>query len=290
LNSRWILYYAGLGFDVLTYKTVRTRHRASFEPPNLLPVTANALEHEGSEIDAGSGDGGVHSWAISFGMPSKDPAVWQEDVARARKGMQQGQVLVVSVVASPERDWSMEQVAADFAQCARWAADAGAHAVEANFSCPNVCSKEADLYLDAEASRLIAFSMRAAVPELPLILKIGLFQRRYQAEALVRAVSPFVNALSTTNSISAKVRGQFSGLRRGIGGACITGRCMEELQMLREIVEDTASPLELIGVGGVMKAGDVQDRLAAGAHHVQLATAAMLDPEIAIRIRTDLTL
>ena len=29
LNGRWLLYYASLGFDILTYKTVRARDRAS---------------------------------------------------------------------------------------------------------------------------------------------------------------------------------------------------------------------------------------------------------------------
>src|SRR6188474_1794120 len=38
LNGRWILYYASLGFDVLTYKTVRSRERASYALPNLQPV------------------------------------------------------------------------------------------------------------------------------------------------------------------------------------------------------------------------------------------------------------
>ena len=30
LNGKWILYYAALGFDVLTYKTVRSRARACY--------------------------------------------------------------------------------------------------------------------------------------------------------------------------------------------------------------------------------------------------------------------
>ncbi|MBI3683311.1 MAG: hypothetical protein HY235_23305 [Acidobacteria bacterium] len=36
------------------------------------------------------------------------------------------------------------------------------------------------------------------------------------------------------------------------------------------------------------RAQDVRDRLDAGAHHVQIATAAMLDPLLAIRIRQGL--
>jgi hypothetical protein len=54
------------------------------------------------------------------------------------------------------------------------------------------------------------------------VLKIGLFPRAEQAEALVEAVSPHVDGLSTANSITAVVRGAFGGLRRGIGGAAIS--------------------------------------------------------------------
>jgi dihydroorotate dehydrogenase len=289
LNSRWVLYYAALGFDVVTYKTVRSRYRASFAPPNLLPVSAPPLTGEGSVVEAASA---ARSWAISFGMPSKDPALWQADVERARKGLRAGQVLVVSVVASPEAGWTMDQVADDFALCARWAAESGAQVVEANLSCPNVCSKEADLYLDAQASGLIAARVRDAAQGLPVALKIGLFPHREQAEALVESVAPYAAALSSANSITARVsaggRPLFEGLKRGIGGACITARCLEELKMLRGIVEAKGLATKLIGVGGVMNAADVRQRLAAGAHHVQLATAPMLDPEVGLRIRKEL--
>ena len=38
LNGGWCLYYASLGFDVLTYKTVRSRTRACYDLPNLQTV------------------------------------------------------------------------------------------------------------------------------------------------------------------------------------------------------------------------------------------------------------
>ena len=38
LNGRWILYYAALGFDILTYKTIRSRARDCYPLPNLQPV------------------------------------------------------------------------------------------------------------------------------------------------------------------------------------------------------------------------------------------------------------
>jgi len=292
LNSGWIRYYAALGFDVLTYKTVRSRRRPSYDPPNLLPVSANVLSGEGTSVEAAADGAGSATWAISFGMPSKDPAVWRADVERARLALRRGQVLTVSVVASPESDWTLGRIAQDFADCAGWAVESGAQAVEANLSCPNVCSGEADLYLNAEAAGEIAAAVRERAGKVPLILKIGLFQDRGQAEALVGAVHPWVDALSTANSITATVRGRsgeplFGGLRRGIGGAAITARCLEELKMLADIIRRAGAPLRLIGVGGVMTAADVRDRIAAGAHHVQLATAPMLDPLAGIRIRRE---
>ncbi|MSV30483.1 MAG: FAD-binding protein [Bryobacterales bacterium] len=265
LNSGWILYYARLGFDVLTYKTVRSRERASFDLPNLVPVDGRALSD---------------SWAISFGMPSKDPAVWREDVARAREGLCEGQVLCVSVVASPESDWSLQQIADDFARCARWAADSGAQVIEANLSCPNVCTKEAGLYLSPEASGRVARTIRDAVPELPLAVKIGLLPGPREAEALVEAVTPYATAISTVNCISGRVPGYFGGETRGIGGASIGPRCLEELQMLAPIA---VGRVRVIAVGGVSSAGDIRVRLDAGAHHVQIATAAMLDPHLLSR-------
>src|SRR5262245_59270420 len=43
LNGRWVLYYASLGFDVLTYKTVRSGPRPCYPLPNLQPVHCGPL-------------------------------------------------------------------------------------------------------------------------------------------------------------------------------------------------------------------------------------------------------
>jgi len=180
-------------------------------------------------------------------------------------------------------------LADDFTECAVWAAEAGAQVVEANLSCPNVCTQEADLYLSAQAAGEIASAIRARLPrEVPLALKVGLFHGEEQARGVLAAVSPFAQAVSSTNSITASVRGRFGGLRRGIGGAATTARCLEELAMLRRLTRESGSEFRFIGVGGVMNAEDVRARLAAGAEHVHLATAPMIDPLIGVRIRQEL--
>lgn len=293
LNSSWILHYANLGFDVLTYKTVRSVERACYDLPNLLPISAGQLTGNQDAVEAADSAERTRSWAISFGMPSKEPDVWRADVERARKGLAPGQVLVVSVVASPKPDSTLESIAKDFAQCSSWAKEAGAQVVEANLSCPNVCTSEGQLYTSPDASRLVASAIRTAVGDVPIVLKIGLFEAEVEAEAFIDSVSMYVNALSTTNSISAAVKEDgrmlFGGLTRGIGGLCIRDRCLDEVSRLQSIISRKGLPLRLIGVGGISSADDVSRRMAAGAHHVQLASAAMLDPLVGLRIRQELS-
>lgn len=293
LNSGWILYYAALGFDVLTYKTVRSSARASHALPNLLPIRSVPLTTGAATLVADPAQPDPDSWAISFGMPSKDPVVWQQDVEAARKGLPPDKVLVVSVVASPDETWTLDQIAGDFARCARHARDAGADAIEANLSCPNVCSQEGSLYQSPDASGAIAAAIRLSVPELPLVLKIGLMDDSEHAAAFVRAVAGSVAAISTANTITAVVKRPdgtplFDGLTRGVGGRVIGPRCLAELAMLRGVIDEAGAGVRLISVGGIGSTVDVVDRLRAGAHHVQIATAAMLNPRIGLQIREEL--
>ena len=127
--------------------------------------------------------------------------------------------------------------------------------------------------------------MSDALHVIPLILKIGLFDHSEEAAAFVVAVDRHATALSTVNSISAKVAGAFGGLTRGIGGECIRSRRLAEVAILHDAIARRRSPLRLIAVGGVSSAADVRQAMEAGAHHVQIATAAMLDPLVAVRIR-----
>ena len=57
LNGRWILYYAALGFDVLTYKTVRSRSRACYPMPNLQPVATTQMRGRRERVAGKSADG-----------------------------------------------------------------------------------------------------------------------------------------------------------------------------------------------------------------------------------------
>jgi dihydroorotate dehydrogenase (NAD+) catalytic subunit len=291
LNGRWVLYYAELGFDVLTYKTTRSAHRDCYPPPNLQPVESTTLARSGHTLRAATEMRG--SWAISFGMPSMSPDVWRADVEWTRDRLPKEKLLSVSVVASAKPDWSLDDVAADFAQCARWALDSGADCVETNLSCPNVATCDGQLYQQPAAAGHVAQRVREAIGAAPYLIKIGLVDNAEMAEQLLDTVAPFADALAMTNCISAQVCGSdntlmFDAQSRGIGGDCIRAASVNQVAQFSKLAQAKGLATRFIGVGGVSTARHVREYLSAGAEAVHLATAPMIDPLIALRLRADL--
>lgn len=288
LNGRWVLYYASLGYSVLTYKTVRSAARECYPPPNLVPVEAGPLTAAGETLTAADMMRG--SWAISFGMPSMPPEVWRADVERTRGRLPKGTVLSVSVVGTERPGGTLDDLADDYALCGRWAAESGAQVVEANFSCPNVCTADGRLDRDPLAAAAVAARVREAIGNTPLLLKIGHITDAEAAVALLEAVAPFVTGLSMTNCIPATVRtaaGEplFDGQPRGIGGTAIRDASIEQVRLFRRLAAERDSAPFLVGVGGASTAEDVRAYLDAGADAVHVATAATVEPELAQHIR-----
>ena len=289
LNGKWLLYYAALGFDILTYKTVRSRERASYGLPNLQPINWEGGAVPG-ELSVASEMNG--SWAVSFGMPSKPPRFWQDDVEATRLRLAKGKFLSVSVVATPEEGWSIDEMAADYAQCAQWAAESGADGVEANFSCPNVSSVDGQLFLNSTDAGIVAAKLREAIPNTPLLLKVGHIGNREAAHEFLEAVAPFANALVMVNGLSAKVRQRngewlFEGQCRGIAGEAIRETALEQLALFDELIRQFGFDVRLVGVGGLGQVADVRACLDRGCEAVQFATAAMLNPGLGLAIRRE---
>ena len=292
LNGQWCLYYAALGFDVLTYKTVRSCRRDCYPLPNLQPVRCGQLSGSDSRLEPTEPMEG--SWAVSFGMPSTEPEIWRRDIERTREQLPVGKILSVSVVGTIQQDWTMTQLADDYAKCAAWAVESGADCIETNFSCPNVSTCDGQLYQDCEQSRLVVQAVRDAIGDVPLILKIGHVMTSEDARSLLRAISGHASALAMTNSIATTVGSTdsellFQGEKRGICGAATREASIAQVRLFAEAVADTAINIKLIGVGGISEAAHVQGFLDAGAHACHLATAVMIDPMIGVNIRHQLS-
>ena len=90
LNSKWVEAYSRLGFDVLTYKTVRSMAMPAHALPNIRPVENRehaAIATKRTSIETRP------TLAVSLGIPSVEPEVWRKDVRRAKDRIAGGQVL-----------------------------------------------------------------------------------------------------------------------------------------------------------------------------------------------------
>ncbi|MCA9103288.1 MAG: hypothetical protein KDA63_19170 [Planctomycetales bacterium] len=295
LNGAWVLYYASLGFDVLTYKTVRSRARECYDLPNLQPVACGDLVGGEANLPAieDTAPDRPTSWAVSFGMPSSAPDTWRRDVQQTRDRLPSGKLLSVSVVGTVQPDWSFDQLAADYAQCARWAVESGADCVETNLSCPNVSTCDGQIYQNPEQARSVAQQVRDAIGDRPLIIKVGHVPTDDEKTALHDAVAEYVDAMAMTNSIATTVVGPdgrllFDGARRGICGAATLKASLQQTRGFARIVAERGVDIELIGVGGANTADDVRAYLDVGANAVHIATAAMTDPAVGLKIRQGL--
>ncbi|WP_298869199.1 hypothetical protein [uncultured Gimesia sp.] len=294
LNGKWVLYYASLGFDVLTYKTVRSTFRECYPLPNLQPVDTAPLSGGEQRVSISKTMQG--SWAVSFGMPSAPPDIWRKDVERTRKQLAKDKILSVSVVGSLQSGWSLDDLADDYALCAQWAIQSGADCIETNFSCPNVCTRDGQLYQQPQAAALVASRVKEVTGSVPYLIKIGHVPDKSQAQELVKAILPYASGIVMTNSVASSVSDQegkpmFGGEQRGICGKATKQASLKQLKIFAQYIQEqpnkTALP-DLISCGGISSAIDVKEFLAAGAQATHLATAAMCNPQIASQIRKEL--
>ena len=291
LNGRWCLYYASLGFDFLTYKTVRSVERECYPLPNLQPVICGQIY--GDEDHLAATDTMNGSWAVSFGMPSKSPEFWRKDIESTRAKLSKEKILSVSVVGTNQEGWSIDQLAHDYAQCARWAVESGADCIETNFSCPNVSTCDGQLFQNPNEAAIVAAHVREAIGQTPFLVKIGQVNSNGEAAHLLAALSPYVSGLAMTNSVAVTVADEankllFDGQPRGICGSAILEASIQQTELFARLIGASTLDVEIIGVGGVSTANHVQRYLTAGASSIHLATAAMINPLVGVQIKQQL--
>ncbi|MFO0948848.1 MAG: hypothetical protein U1D30_23490 [Planctomycetota bacterium] len=296
LNAKWVECYARLGFDLLTYKTVRSSHRPCYPLPNWVRVDlSRGLPNDPDEpvytIDPPVVRGDDVSWSVCFGMPSMAPEVWRQDIRDAKSHLREGQLLLVSVVGTPPAEGSLQDLADDFARCAAWARESGADIVEANFSCPNVCSAEGQIYQDIHAASLVSERMRQAIGRCPLLIKTGNFGQNEQVRPFLHAVAESADGVVLVNGIQRRVL-RPDGTpafgpheRAGILGRAIHADGVRLVADAVDWIRKDSLPLVVAGVGGVFNANDAADFFNAGAEAVFLGGSPMVRPTIAIEMK-----
>ncbi|MCA9770187.1 tRNA-dihydrouridine synthase [Candidatus Dependentiae bacterium] len=277
-----------LGFDVLTYKTVRSICVNAHPMPNISWIEC---KKQLKKID--EGDIFLSKYTVtdltnvaianSFGNACLNINWVLEDIAFAKSCMSNGQFLIVSVYGSVEQ--KARTFFDDFAYVAALVQEAGAQAVELNISCPNYCGKS--LYKNYYDVYKLVKTVNRAV-NLPIIIKVGVFDNYEQAKkVLYAAARAGARGICGINSMPRKVMNKDGKptfgkrIKAGISGKPIFSLAQEFIIDTRTIIDQEKLSLILLAAGGVTCADDFDVFLDLGADVAMSAGGAIWNPYIA---------
>lgn len=290
LNSKWVEGYARLGFDVLTYATVRSRPVIAHSLPNIRHVDTRDQIAIAARRPHANGDATL---AVSMGLPSAEPDVWRKDVRRAKERLGDGQILIVSVVGTADFAAGPEAFIADYARCAAWAAEAGADVVEVHLAVANPFGEPGQMvYEHVMLAAQILHRVRTNV-RVPVVAKFGVFKSPRALHETATKLASWANGFELVHGIPRRVLEQdgsaaFEGAGREwatvVGAATypVCSRQVEEMLAWRRAGE---WPHAVLAVGGITTVERARHLLQEGANVALVATAALFDPSFAIRFR-----
>ena len=173
LNSRWVEAYARIGYDILTYATVRSGLVPAAALPNIRAVENR---EQAAVATRRAGANGDLTLAVSLGTPSMEPDVWRKDVRRAHEKIGRNQVLMVSVLGTTPPGGDREALVNDYGQVAVWAAEAGADVVEVQLAWPDPFADQPQaIYENLPLAAQILHRVRTSVG-VPVVAKFGAFR------------------------------------------------------------------------------------------------------------------
>lgn len=298
LNSKFVNAALDKGFDLITYKTVRTREFASNKWPNVLSVKVKGnltLKKAEKGLIGNHFYNSFRGIAItnSFGVPSMDPDIWQPDMKKSVKHAKPGQIVIGSFQGTTEGN--IKKYIKDFVKAARLVKETGAKVLEVNLSCPNEGSVNL-LCFDLLRTREITDAIKNEIGNTPLIIKIAYFEDQKKLEKLIDLVGKIVDGISAINTIPAKIydsnrKQALPGENRLVSGVCgypIKWAGIDMVKRLKIIRNKKNLNYTIIGVGGVTKSEDYFEYRSVGADAVMSATGAMWNPFLAQEIKSSI--
>src|SRR5260221_989880 len=295
LNSNFCKAAFEKGFDICVYKTVRSDFYPCHQFPNILGIhpkgnlTMDKLENP---IVANTDYSQPLSITNSFGVPSKKPEAWQEDVKKAISYACKGQVLVLSFMGTVKENQTREEFIEDYILAAKLSKETGAKILETNLSCPNIGNEGLVCY-NIETTKRVAQGIRKVIGNTPLTLKVGYYTNINQLEELAKIANEYANSIALVNTLQATIvddnnQQALPGknrLRSGICGSSIKWAGLDMVRKLKQIKAQNNYAYSIDGVGGVITPEDYQQYLEAGADAVMSATGAMWNPYLAQEIK-----
>ena len=296
LDSKFVAGAFKKGFDIPVYKTVRAADFPCHPFPNVLAVHLEddlTLERAKEPLVADALYREPLSITNSFGVPSREPAVWQEDARKAALSAGKGQVMVLSFMGTVRERQTPEEFVADFAKAAKLSAETGAKILEANLSCPNIGNEGLVCY-NLDMTERVAEAIRKEIGNTPLVLKVGYYTNDADIEQLANIVGKYAQAVSGINTISAPIvdkdgkqalPGPSLRLRSGVCGHAIKWAGLDFVRRMKKARDARGYNFSIIGVGGDTVPQDFMKYRDEGADVVRSATGAMWNPYLAKEIK-----
>lgn len=294
LNAKWVHFAAQMGFDILTYKTIRSKPHPAHPLPNMIYVdTKGTLTHARAEEilqQAKQPPLDMASLAAtnSFGIPSRDREFLIEDIARANNALAPGQVMIVSVVGTPRPN---EDFVEDFVTASRIALEGGAQIIEADLSCPNVKTCEGSLFTNPDMVFAISHRIKEVIGAVPLIIKVGVISDpQVLKSVMLSAARAGVQAICGINTMSMQVvkeNGKAAlgegRLKAGVCGGPIREVALDFVTKAQQVNTQERLELTMMGTGGVILPEHFNQFFRAGADVAMSAVGMMWDPYLAAR-------
>jgi len=153
----------------------------------------------------------------------------------------------------------------------------GVHALEVNVSCPNVKKGGLSFGSDPRIAALVTRKVKEET-DLPVIIKLtpNVTDITAIAVAVEKAGADAVSLINTLTGMSVNLRTRTPHLKNITGG--LSGPAIKPvaLRMVWQVVKCVSIPV--IGIGGIMNAGDALEFMVLGARAVQVGTANFINP------------
>jgi dihydroorotate dehydrogenase len=290
-TGKGIALLASLGFDVLTYKTIRRRAHPSHPLPNIVYLDKDSLltaadlakpiytqDHPATHLEK-------IAISNSFGNACVEPEMLMQDIGLAKSALSKGQVLIVSIYGEGVSEAAM---AKDFLATALLAKQAGADIIELNLSCPNLLKEAEPIYWDAALVYKLSAHVVSGVGDVPVCVKLGLLPASFSLNETLQAMARAgVRGVSAINAISMRVLdpAQQPALGKrlfsGVSGYPIRALALQFIRNINQINQEKRLNLVILGMGGITLPEHFAEFFTAGADIALSATGMMWNPYLA---------
>lgn len=159
----------------------------------------------------------------------------------------------------------------------------GIHGLEINISCPNVKKGGMAFGSNPDMAYEVTHEVKS-ITDLPVIVKLtpNVTDIVEIAESVQSAGADAISLINTITGMSVDIERRIPHLSSVIGG--LSGPAIKPiaLRMVWQTVRKVTIPV--IGIGGIMNAGDALEFLIAGARAVQVGTANFINPRATMEI------